>query len=110
MADVLQVKNNAGDFPLEVLLLSETHGPAAVAQTLYPETEASRKLRLKLLEERKAMPYFEALREGEARFVSTRNLTHAITAHEFGDSVLLERADSEMRAGADWNQRSQSAQ
>jgi ribosome-associated heat shock protein Hsp15 len=40
-------------------------GPAAVAQTLYRETEASRELRLKLAEERKAMPHFEALRDGK---------------------------------------------
>jgi ribosome-associated heat shock protein Hsp15 len=62
--DLLQVKNDSGDFQLEVLALSGMRGPAAVAQTLYRETEASRELRLKLAEERKAMPHFEALREG----------------------------------------------
>jgi ribosome-associated heat shock protein Hsp15 len=36
-----------------------------VAQTLYRETEASRELRRKLTEERKAMPHFEAPREGK---------------------------------------------
>jgi ribosome-associated heat shock protein Hsp15 len=60
----LEVKNDGGDFQVEVLALSEMRGPAAVAQTLYRETEASRELRRKLAEERKAMPYFEALREG----------------------------------------------
>ena len=65
VGDVLQVKNDGGDFQVEVLALSEMRGPAAVAQTLYRETEASRELRLKLAEERKAMPYFEALREGK---------------------------------------------
>jgi ribosome-associated heat shock protein Hsp15 len=60
----VQVKNDTGDFRLEVLALSEMRGPAAVAQTLYRETEASRELRLKLAEERKVMPHFEALREG----------------------------------------------
>jgi len=39
-------------------------GPAAVAQTLYRETEASRELRLKLADERKAMMHFEGSREG----------------------------------------------
>ncbi|MCX6632799.1 MAG: RNA-binding S4 domain-containing protein [Candidatus Solibacter sp.] len=63
--DLLQVKNDGGDFQLEVLALSEIRGPAAVAQTLYRETEASRELRLKLAEERKGMPHFEALREGK---------------------------------------------
>jgi|SRR5271157_1953317 len=62
--DLLQVKNDSGDFQLEVLAVSEMRGPAAVAQTLYRETEASRELRRKLAEERKAMPQFEALREG----------------------------------------------
>ena len=62
--DLLLVKNEGGDFEVEVLALSEMRGPAAVAQTLYRETEASRALRLKLAEERKAMPHFETLREG----------------------------------------------
>ncbi|MGB7758592.1 MAG: RNA-binding S4 domain-containing protein [Bryobacteraceae bacterium] len=64
VGDLLHVKNASGDFQLEVLLLSEIRGPAAVAQTLYRETEASRELRLKLAEERKAMPRVETLREG----------------------------------------------
>lgn len=64
VGDRLQVKNDGGDFQVEVLAVSEIRGPAAVAQTLYRETEASRELRLKLAEERKRMPHFEALREG----------------------------------------------
>jgi ribosome-associated heat shock protein Hsp15 len=63
--DMLRVKNDSGDFQIEVLALSDMRGPAAVAQTLYREMEASRDLRLKLLEERKAMPHFEAAREGK---------------------------------------------
>jgi ribosome-associated heat shock protein Hsp15 len=65
VGDLLQVKNDGGDFQVEVLALSEMRGPASVAQMLYRETEASRELRLKLAEERKAMPHFEALREGK---------------------------------------------
>jgi ribosome-associated heat shock protein Hsp15 len=65
VGDRLQVKNDGGVFQVEVLLLSEMRGPAAVAQTLYRETETSRELRLKLAEERKAMPHFEASREGK---------------------------------------------
>ncbi len=65
VGDMLQVKNDSGDFQVEVLALSETRGPAVVAQTLYRETEASRELRLRLAEERKSMPHFEALREGK---------------------------------------------
>lgn len=65
LGDLLRVKNDGGDFQVEVLLLSEMRGPAAVAQTLYRETEASRELRLKLAQERKAMPHLEASREGK---------------------------------------------
>lgn len=64
IGDLLQVRNEGGDFQLEVLMLSEMRGPASVAQTLYRETDASRELRLKLAEERKAMQHFDALREG----------------------------------------------
>ena len=63
--DALQVKNEGGTFQIEVLALSEMRGPAAVAQTLYRESEASRELRLKLASERKAMLQPEALREGK---------------------------------------------
>jgi ribosome-associated heat shock protein Hsp15 len=65
IGDVLQVKNDSGDFVLEVLGVSEMRGPASVAQTLYRETEASRELRLKLAEERKVMLHSEGLREGK---------------------------------------------
>lgn len=65
MGDTLHVKNDSGEFQVEVLLLSEMRGPASVAQTLYKETEASRELRRKAAEERKAMPHFEAFRDGK---------------------------------------------
>ena len=64
IGDLLQVKNDSGDFQVEVVLLSEIRGPAAVAQTLYRETDASRELRQKLADERKAMPRVESLAEG----------------------------------------------
>ena len=63
--DLLQVKNDSGDFQVEVLALSEMRGPAVVTQTLYRETVASRELRLKLAEERKATPHFDGWREGK---------------------------------------------
>ena len=72
--DLLQVKNEGGAFQVDVLLISEMRGPAAVAQTLYRETEASRESRLKLAEERKAMPHFEALREGKPSKRNRREL------------------------------------
>lgn len=65
IGDLLQVKNDGGDFQVEVLVLSEMRGPAAIAQTLYQETEASRLARLKLSEERKSMPHLETSREGK---------------------------------------------
>lgn len=61
IGDKLSVTNDGGDFQVEVLLLSEVRGPAAVAQTLYRETEASRELRLKVAAERKAMMQFEPI-------------------------------------------------
>ena len=64
IGDMLRVTNDGGDFQVEVVLLSEVRGPASVAQTLYRETEASRELRLKLAEERKAMRQFEQLPAG----------------------------------------------
>jgi ribosome-associated heat shock protein Hsp15 len=64
VGDRLKVKNDSGDFVIEVLLLSEVRGPAAVAQTLYSETAESREQRLKLAEERKAMPRYDAFGDG----------------------------------------------
>src|SRR6266850_101837 len=65
IGDMLRVTNDGGDFQVEVLVLSDVRGPAAVAQTLYRETDASRELRLKLAQERKMMGHVEALREGK---------------------------------------------
>jgi ribosome-associated heat shock protein Hsp15 len=61
IGDMLRVTNDGGDFEIEVLLLSDTRGPASVAQTLYRETDASRELRQKVAAERKAMREFEQL-------------------------------------------------
>jgi ribosome-associated heat shock protein Hsp15 len=64
VGDRLRVRNEAGEFEVEVLLLSEIRGPAAVAQTLYRESEASRELRRKAAEERKALMQAGAVPEG----------------------------------------------
>ncbi len=64
VSDLLQIKNEGGEFEVEVLQLSEMRGPAAQAQTLYRETEPSRARRAKLAEERKAQAQFETLPEG----------------------------------------------
>ena len=65
VGDRLRVKNESGEFEVEVLGLSEIRGPAPVAQKLYLETEASRELRLKLAAERKVMPPLETSRKGK---------------------------------------------
>jgi ribosome-associated heat shock protein Hsp15 len=65
IGDMLQIKNEGGDFQVEVLLLNDVRGPASTAQTLYRETEASRASRQRLAEERKAMPRFEAISAGK---------------------------------------------
>lgn len=61
IGDMLKITNEGGDFQVEVLLVSETRGPASVAHTLYGETEASRELRQKLADERRAIRQFETL-------------------------------------------------
>ena len=55
VGDQLQIKNESGDFQVEVLSLSDVRGPASVAQTLYRESEESREMRMKAAEERKAL-------------------------------------------------------
>ncbi len=65
IGDMLRVKNESGDFHVEVLQLSEIRGPAPLAQTLYRETDSSRELRMKLAEERKSMPRIETTRKGK---------------------------------------------
>ena len=63
--DRVRVRNDSGDFEIDVLILSEMRGPAAVAQTLYRETDESKEARIKAAEMRKATPHFEAEREGK---------------------------------------------
>jgi len=65
IGDMLRVKNEAADFHVEVLLLSEMRGPAAVAQTFYRETEESQQARLKAAEERKEMMRMGGVTEGK---------------------------------------------
>ena len=59
VGDKLRIKNDSGEFEIEVLLLSAVRGPAAAAQALYRETAASKDARAKAEEERKAMAEFE---------------------------------------------------
>ena len=55
VGDMLHIKNEGGEFEIEVLTLSQQRGPASIAQTLYCETEASKEARRKAAEERKLL-------------------------------------------------------
>jgi ribosome-associated heat shock protein Hsp15 len=63
IGDHLIVKNVGGDFQIEVLALSQMRGPAAVAQTLYRESEQSKEARAKAAAERKALQQYAPLPE-----------------------------------------------
>lgn len=64
VGDTLHIKNEAGDFVVEVLGLSEMRGPAAVAQSLYLETPESLEARRLAAEQRKALFEMGAVPEG----------------------------------------------
>jgi len=76
IGDMLRVKNEGGEFEIEVLGLSEVRGPAAVALGLYRETEASREARAKAAAERKAMGEFDVLRTPGRPSKRDRRLIH----------------------------------
>lgn len=65
VGDFFKVKNDSGEFVIEVLGLSEMRGPAPVAQALYKETDQSKEQRLRAIAERKTMPFLEALPAGK---------------------------------------------
>jgi|SRR5450432_1342470 len=79
VGDLLRIRNEGGDFQVEVLLLSEVRGPASLAQTLYRESEASRELRLKAAAERKAMMNFTPAPQGRPSKRDRRKI------HQFRD-------------------------
>lgn len=64
LGDTLVIKNEMGEFTVKVLQLTDMRGPAAVAQALYEEPDASRAARAKLAEERKAAAQFDTGWEG----------------------------------------------
>jgi ribosome-associated heat shock protein Hsp15 len=64
LGEMLRIKNDGGEFLVEVLGLSEIRGPAPVAQTLYRETDESKEARARLAEARKTMGAFELATEG----------------------------------------------
>lgn len=64
VGDMLRITNDAGDFEVEVLGLSDVRGPAPEAQKLYRETDASKEARAKAAAERRASREFEVLPAG----------------------------------------------
>jgi ribosome-associated heat shock protein Hsp15 len=58
--EMLKVKNDSGEFEIEVIELSDVRGPASVAQGLYRETDESKEQRRALLEAKKAIPTYES--------------------------------------------------
>ncbi len=58
VGDRLEIVTEGGEFHIDVLGVSNTRGPAKVAQTLYRETDSSRAARLQLAEQRKALMNF----------------------------------------------------
>jgi ribosome-associated heat shock protein Hsp15 len=64
VGDQLSINNGAVEFRIEVLALSQQRGPAAAAQTLYRETEASIEARRKAAEERRLLGPIAAISTG----------------------------------------------
>ncbi len=62
VGDKLTVRHEGYEFELEVLIVSETRGPGAVAQTMYIESDASKLKRIKVAAEREAMHEMDAHR------------------------------------------------
>jgi ribosome-associated heat shock protein Hsp15 len=58
--EMLKVKNDSGEFVIEVLGLSDVRGPATVAQGLYRETDESKAARAAVVEAKKAIPMYES--------------------------------------------------
>ncbi len=65
LGDSLQVQTETATFEVEVLGLSDMRGPACVAQTLYRETEESKKKREEFAQQRRSMPTFEVVNAGK---------------------------------------------
>ncbi len=63
VGDMLRIRNEGGQFHVEVLQLSDIRGPAAVAQTFYSETAASKERRQREAAERKALQQYAPLPE-----------------------------------------------
>ena len=76
VGDRVRVKNEGGEFEVDVLGLSEVRGPASVARLLYRESEASIELRAKVAAERKDVGQFDVLRTPGRPTKRDRRLIH----------------------------------
>lgn len=85
VGDILHIKTEGGDFEVTVLALSEVRGPAAVARTLYSESEESRELRLKLAAERKATITFNPSPGGRPSKRDRRRIIQFRSARDRGE-------------------------
>ena len=74
VGDAVRIRNDAGEFAVEVLALSDVRGPAPVAQALYRETAASKTAREQQAEERRAMAKVEMLPAGRPSKRNRREL------------------------------------
>jgi len=82
LGDMLQVENEGGKFVIEVLGLSQQRGSAAVAQTLYRETEESAEQRRLVSEARKLMGPVDLVPTGRPT-KRDRRLIHSFTGKSF---------------------------
>ena len=81
IGDMLRVKNEGGEFHVEVLAVSEMRGPAAVAHALYRETEESRERRAKEAAERKEMQQYAPVPERRPSKRDRRRIIHFRGGH-----------------------------
>jgi ribosome-associated heat shock protein Hsp15 len=72
--DKLGVKNEGGEYQIEVLELTDMRGSGAVAATLYKESDESKALRAKVAEERREMMRQGMLPEGKPSKQNRREL------------------------------------
>ena len=75
IGDKLEITTDGGLFKVDVFELSEMRGPAAVAQGLYIEGDASKQARARVLEERKTMSMFERLPDSKPTGRDRRQLS-----------------------------------
>jgi ribosome-associated heat shock protein Hsp15 len=61
IGDTLKVRNESGEFVVNVLGISDVRGSATMATALYEETEESKTARSQLAQARKALPVYERL-------------------------------------------------